>query len=308
MHHYSTVTWATMANANSPAEVDLWKHAIPREGVRHEFLMDSLLASSAFHLAHLEPLSSKAYLTIGAEYKGRSLVGFKAALNYVNDANTNALFACSIIVTTLTILASCPSIAGTSSTPSQSLQSIYKSLRGTGAIMGESDRIIRTGMFKTLLGPDGGGPASSHDIVHEDGCETAMAKLTERVDQVAKFVSPEQRQTYVSCLSSLQNTFQHVSTHRNVSVVISWPLTIDRKLMELLQQSDPMAQLIWMHYGVLLLCIDHCWWGKGFGVGLIRSLSDELHAVDDEWAVYTKWCLQCAQTAEEKRYDSILVK
>lgn len=301
MHHFSTISWVTLANLDSPGEVHLWRDIIPREGMKHEFLMDGLLAFSAFHLAYLEPSSSSTYLTLGTEYQGRSLLGFKAALDYVDDDNAAALFASSIFICILTFSAISLSLEGAYSSPAQSLQSICELLRGTAAINGDSDRIVRSGMFDSVLEPGSGGPKSSHNIVHEDGIEEALAKVGERIDHMAKYVSPAQRRTYISGLESLRDAFQDVLTHRNVSTVIAWPVCVDSKLMELFQQNDPMAQLLWTHYGVLLLYIDNQWWGKGFGVRIIRSLSNALGALDDEWSVYTTWALACAQAAEEKR-------
>jgi hypothetical protein len=83
-------------------------------------------------------------------------------------------------------------------------------------------------------------------------------------------------------------------------MVIAWPVTISNKLTDLFQQEDPMAQLIWVHYGVLLLGIDNYWWGKGFGVRLINSVSESLHSTDKEWTTYTQWARDCAKEVSEQ--------
>lgn len=306
MHHYSTTAWATLANIDSPGEVTIWRQAIPGEARRHDFLMDSLLAFSAFHLAYLEPSSNTSYLTMGTQYQSRSLHGLMAALDHLDDNNPDALFASSLIVTTLTFFTISSNLGGTDLTPAQSLQSISKLLQGTAAIHHGSNAAIRSGIFSSVLKGGGAGPVASHGFVHEDGLEQGMAKLRERVDQMAKYISPAQHQIYMSCLASLQNAFEHVSAYRKISVIISWPVIVDGRLMELFQQNDPMAQLIWMHYGILLLHIDHHWWGEGFGVGLICSLSEELHSLDNDWTDYTRWALECAWRVKGKKGEEVM--
>lgn len=299
MHHYATVTWSTLANIDSPEEVYLWKVAIPREAMDHEFLMDALLAVSSLHLAHLEPSMSRFYTTAGVEYQTQGLCNFKTALNDISGDNVNALFAFSIIVTVLAFAIPATSHEDSDSTPADSLQSIFELLRGVGVISNTAGETIRTGMFKILLEPHGG-PHPSCDITCDSEVQGAMAMLRERAGHLAKYVGPVHHQVYISCIQSLETSFEHISAYRSVARAIAWPVLVSDRLMVLFQQKDPMAQLIWVHYGVLLLYIHDRWWGRGFAIRLIESLSDSIHSVDREWAVYTQWPRERAKIASQR--------
>jgi hypothetical protein len=294
MHHYTTATWTTLANMDSPEEIELWRQSIPKEGIMHEFLMDGLLALSSLHLAHLEPSLHQYYTSIGVEYQNYGLLGFKSTLNSMNSENATALFAFSVILMILAFATSATGPEDPESAPSEALQSIVELLRGVAVINGTLQESIRSGMFGILLRPERG-PAANHDFLRQEDLESTMARLIERSGQLLKYVGPLQHQSYISSIQSLQKAFEHISTHRNILIAIAWPVLTSSKLMELFQQKDPMAQLIWVHYGVLLLHINNRWWGKGFGVRLIDSLSESLHDMDTEWTTYTQWARDCAK-------------
>jgi hypothetical protein len=280
---------------DSPEEIDLWKKSIPREGMVNEFLMDGLLALSSMHLAHLEPSLHQFHTSIGAKYQNRGLVGFKSTLDFMNSDNATALFAFSVIIMILAFPISTTGPEEPESTPAEALQSIVELLRGVAVISGTLEDSIRSGMFGILLRPERG-PASNHDFLRQEDLERAMRSLIERSNHLLKYVGPLQHQLYISSVQSLQEAFEHTFTYRNISIVMAWPAMASSRLMELFLQKDPMAQLIWMQYGVLLLSINSHWWGKGFGVRLIESLSESLDATDKEWASFTQWARDCAKT------------
>ncbi|KAG7290350.1 hypothetical protein NEMBOFW57_000350 [Staphylotrichum longicolle] len=284
---------------DSPEEIELWKQLVPREGMKHEFLIDGLLALASLHLAHLEPSSNQFYTSLGVEYQSHGLLGFNALLPSVDGENVNALLVFSVIITVMAFAISVTSPKDPESTPSEALQSIVRLLRGVAVINDISQGSIRSSMLGILVRP-GKGPPSNHDFLRREDLEAAMASLIERSEQLSKYVGPLQHQLYVSCIRSLQEAFEHVLTYGNVSIAIAWPETVSNKLMEQFQQEDPMAQLIWVHYGVLTLVIHNFWWGKGFGVRLINSVSESLHSTDNEWMTYTQWARDCARVVSER--------
>ncbi|KAK4108497.1 hypothetical protein N656DRAFT_680453, partial [Canariomyces notabilis] len=254
---------------------------------------------SSLHLAHLDPSSAQFYTSTGVAYQNHGLAGFKSTLSCMDSENSTALFAFSIITIILALAVSVTTPEAPESTPSEALQSVVELLRGVAVIIDTSQEGIRSGIFGVLLEPERG-PTSNHDFLQREELESAMARLVHRSDQLSKYVGPLQQQLYISCIHSLQNAFDHVMAYHNISMVLAWPVTISKKLMERFQQKDPMAQLIWMHYGVLLLAINNRWWGKGFGARLIDNVSETLHAIDEEWTIYTQWARDCAKAVMEQ--------
>ncbi|KFA52534.1 hypothetical protein S40293_09955 [Stachybotrys chartarum IBT 40293] len=294
MHHYTTITFHTLANTDSPEEVYLWKMAVPQLAAKYEFLMNSLLALSSLHLAHLEPPSSSSYTEAAMQYHISGLHDFKVALEQMTEENPNALFAFSIIITIMTFAMHTVGPDSRVSTPAESLISIFKLLRGVEVITNTSEDVLRNGIFKALLQPSGG-PRLGYAMEFQDGLDHAMTRLRERADYIAKYVGPERHHVYVLSIQDLETTFQHIAIHQSIARVVAWPVLVNSMLMVLFEQWDPMAQLIMIHYGVLLLHVHNRWWGKGFGVRLIRSLSDSLRTMDDEWTPFTQWARDCTE-------------
>ena len=297
MHHYATVTFATLSNEDSPQEADLWKTRLPLMSRDYEFLMDGLLALSSSHLAHLEPSRSQIHTEVAIHYQTCGLNGFKLALGYITEANCHALFAFSILIALLGY--SIPAISSDEPifTPAESLISVFQLLRGVAVITQTREDILREGIFKVLLQPSGG-PSPGSRRFSLGGLEQAMLKLRERADQVAKYVGPTKHQVHISGIESLETSFEHIDRYRSVGVVIAWPI-LNEEIMLLFQQGDPMAQIILVHYGVMLLYVHDRWWGRGFGIHLINSLAESVRSVDDDWDQFTEWARDCAAATGE---------
>ena len=263
----------------------------------YEFLMDGLLALSSSHLAHLEPSRSQIHTEVAIHYQTCGLNGFKLALGYITEANCHALFAFSILIALLGY--SIPAISSDEPifTPAESLISVFQLLRGVAVITQTREDILREGIFKVLLQPSGG-PSPGSRRFSLGGLEQAMLKLRERADQVAKYVGPTKHQVHISGIESLETSFEHIDRYRSVGVVIAWPI-LNEEIMLLFQQGDPMAQIILVHYGVMLLYVHDRWWGRGFGIHLINSLAESVRSVDDDWDQFTEWARDCAAATRE---------
>ena len=70
--------------------------------------------------------------------------------------------------------------------------------------------------------------------------------------------------------------------------------------MTLFKHGDVMTQLIFMHYGVLLLHTRHRWWGRRTGACLIQHLAISVRAAGPDWVVGTKWPMEMARRSIEE--------
>ncbi|KAH7112502.1 hypothetical protein B0J11DRAFT_498101 [Dendryphion nanum] len=130
-----------------------------------------------------------------------------------------------------------------------------------------------------------------------------IVRLRERTDSIAESVDPERRQAYLSGIEALKTAFGLMKASTHLGPVIAWPAMVNEKLLKLFKQSDPIAQFIFIHYGVLLLYTRDRWWGRDIGVSLIESLACSLYATDPEWATWTEWARETAALAiqEDRR-------
>jgi hypothetical protein len=82
---------------------------------------------------------------------------------------------------------------------------------------------------------------------------------------------------------------------------MAWLSGVQSNLLEYhLLDDDPVARLIFLHYGVLLLHAHDRWWAKGFGVRLVKDLATSLRMLSSDWAVPTEWAEACATSLVEK--------
>lgn len=283
MVHYLNSTCESMSNG---PDLSVWSNSIPEEAVRFEFLMDGILALSSLHLTFESSGQFRRYNELALYYQNTGLWRYADALKHITVDNSHALFGYAIITTVMALAV--PRLHQRIDVPDyrESLISMFELLQGVRIISKASGDSLRTGHFGTLF----------RDILLEierprpaPDVQDAMNALREQAITVARYVQPEKRGIYISSIDILEWVFGSMATSSHLGPIMAWPAMINEKLVEFFKQSDPMAQLIFLHYGVLLLYIHNRWWGRDFGLRLIEDLTASISAVSPAWAVCTSW-------------------
>lgn len=283
--------------ALKPGHHELFRDIIPREAMQYEYLADGILAVAALHLATLEPLQSSEHIKIAMLYQDSGIRGLKEALSNVSDDNVNATFSFSIHIMIINLASTKFS---SDLNPSENLVSIFELLRGVVTVVKSSEQRLKEGPFKVLLEPPIGGIQLAPDPNEQESRAEAISSLHERSRIVSKYVGPQTYEIYSAGIHSLDNAVEEViGFSGRHGMIIAWPVMAPHQLIPLLKQSDPMALLIWIYYGVLTLEIHEHWWGRDFGVLLIRDLSEALLKIDQEWDPYIKWARLKAAKVQE---------
>lgn len=298
MHHYSTTTCESLSDG-VPEHLALWKTWIPKEGLKYEFLMEGILAVSALHLASLEPASTWAHTEHAMRLQNSALSAFQHALRHADDENCHAVFIFSVILTILG-LASCEALLDPQlSTPSKSLISLVKLLKGVKAIAERYRASLKTSPVGCMFQQQGRcGKNKNIPMLPDEEIKTALDRLRERCHFLTKYAGRGKQKVYLDGIDALQGAFKQVAESRRFAIIVAWPVMVSVELAAFFEQGDPMAQLVWIHYGVLCLSIHGQWWGRNFGVRLIAQLSDSLHGLDPEWADWTAWPRYCASMVD----------
>ncbi|VUC35332.1 unnamed protein product [Clonostachys rosea] len=285
MHHYTSKTCETMIL--KPGHHELFRDILPREAMQHEYLADGILAVAALHLATLEPLQSSEHIKTAMVYQDSGIRGFKEALSNVSDDNVNAIFSFSILIMIINLASTRFS---SDLNPSENLVYIFELLRGVDTVVRSSEQRLKEGPFKVLLEPPVGGIQVAPDPSEQESRAAAISSLHERARAISKYVGPQTYEIYEAGIHSLETVFEEViGFSGRHGMIIAWPVIAPHQLITLLKQSDPMALLIWIYYGVLTLEIHKHWWGRDFGVLLIRDLAQALLKIDQEWDPYIEW-------------------
>jgi hypothetical protein len=297
MAHYIASTTDTMSHGTG--DIHIWQKVVPEDALHHEFLLDGLLALSSLHFAGQNPTSRLLYTEIAMHYQASALKRYKDALNDITTENRCALFAFSVLLNILAL--AFPNICSTptESSHEESVMLLIELLQGMRFIL-QAPNVFHEELTKyeplfakymRATGP----PKPSDDAA------SAILKLRERADSPQHSTDVERHQAYLSGIESLEATFGHVNEDPGyLGHIIAWPTTVGERLFALLKQEDPMAQLIFIHYGVLLLQTRHRWWGRNTGYRLIQGLARSISEKHPDWAGATHWATTTAAIAVQE--------
>lgn len=175
LHNYSTLTSLTLSG--DPVLRNVWRLNAPREGFKHDFVLRSIFALSALHMAMFatDPETKQQYLQRAQIEHSIALRETAAALRHASAANCSAVF----ISATLTFLYAwaCPrqpgdifllSSSSSSSSSNQAADWVFL-LRGIRTI-------TEAWQVELLRGPFGSMMRSGRETIHsEDGKATLVA-------------------------------------------------------------------------------------------------------------------------------------
>lgn len=72
------------------------------------------------------------------------------------------------------------------------------------------------------------------------------------------------------------------------AVVLPWLVVVGDEFVELVQEGQPMALLIYICWGVLLNCLKGIWWARASGRKIVMQLIPRLIGVE-EWEGIVNW-------------------
>ncbi|KAL5322544.1 hypothetical protein ACEPPN_010517 [Leptodophora sp. 'Broadleaf-Isolate-01'] len=155
LHHFITDVYKTFYPRDE-AHVQCWQVHVPDIALEHTFLLDSLLAISALHLAHRETGAKKSWLQTALRYQDLTLAGLNKVLSSINPENCEAVALCSILVLTLSI--AIPGICNdpddeASRSPIADLPGLRKLVQGMEIICAQSEVVLRNGVLKNFFLP-----------------------------------------------------------------------------------------------------------------------------------------------------------
>lgn len=92
---------------------------------------------------------------------------------------------------------------------------------------------------------------------------------------------------YRSACVSLQESISKFPS--DLSSIIGWPIKISPEILSLYEQDEPIAKLLFVHYGVTLQLIDHRWFAKNAGKRLVRALVPYFGTAELKYAEIIQW-------------------
>lgn len=287
LHHFSTVTYATLADACASANNrELWQVHAVRLGFKHEFLLRAILTVAALHLRYLNPLRSSYYDLMASTHQNFALETARDALTQVDENNCHAIFTFSVLIVIMTS-ASLRKQAGIEAR--QEILKWFLLLRGCNSVLQLHWDTLRSGFLYPLLEEvNQTETTATHSIKDAD---RIMDLLTTCCYSGLSGDDGEASKAYTMTVYELMKTFSQVSIlrDRGQGLILScciWPNTIPQKYLELLADQKPQALVILAHFAVLLHWADKEWFMRG----MARYLLDTIRSsVGDEWHDALQW-------------------
>lgn len=286
MHKFSTETFRSLCV--SASELEVWQTSVPNLALKHEFLMNGILALAAMHIASsLEPPEALKYLDIGLQRYNRSLKPFRDAIDSLTSQNCDAVFAHSIIMTAIGIASPrLTEIRDETLSMTESMVVVFELLQGV-------KKIIQVGVGQSWINLElfsRGEFWKNSSASLDTDTESAMVQLDKLNDEVMTGIYASQHQINREIIAHLRHCYTKFQIEPEPAPVLAWLAAVRKEFVESLRCRHPFSLLILMYWGVLLGELDgRRWWARDAGRALVTELLGALRPGDPRWQPALAW-------------------
>ncbi|KAJ0416478.1 C6 zinc finger domain protein [Aspergillus carlsbadensis] len=275
MHHWHTATVDTLASAK-PLQ-DVIRVAMPHEGLRYPFLMHSVLAVAAVHLAHSTPADRRqGYLETAMMHHNRSLTLCAPFVKNITRQNCHALFAFSCLVPIFVFASQTSRLSPRAQTLADVVETL-KLMRGISSVVDQARPWIEEGPMHPVLRVGKFHHPSEVDEQHAHSLYSKLQLLEESLPaapMTAESCTPRDiPRDAVKWLLDMLRLYMDTGDSR---ALMAWPVVIDASYFDLLLQKERISVLILGLFGSSLQVHPQRWWLDGTGQGLIALAMDNL--------------------------------
>jgi hypothetical protein len=281
LHHYLTNTFTTLASRDHLRQ--MWQIEIPKLGLKHKFLMHSLLSVTALHIASSHPPNQASYIDRAMRHHNITLRQYRYTLSNMTQQNSASLLACSTLIVIFALTLAVLRPQKETSGPIEEIIGIFSLLRGVPFLLGEMWCWVQESEVAPLFI----GRELDDMVGLPDDVAKAITLLEERNQLSSTEVS--ERETYTRAIQGLEKCFKLPnSKDQDNGMVLRWPISVGQEYIALLEARQQMALVILAHYAVALNEINDMWWANGWGNKLIQEVN---HLVIGNWRSLIVWPL-----------------
>ena len=266
---------------------------MPQLAVQHGFLMHSVLAIAALHLARQCPQRRKELIIAASSHETAALPLFRSQILDISQHNCEAVFACSSLVVVYAM--ACPQPFGSllfaGSFEREATPDWLHLLRGICSILASVRPRIESGPLAPLL------KRPKHPIEYSNNPnDWRLVSLYDMLPPPSPTSSSQTQQehsVYCTALELLRRSsslpYLPCKTHDTKSAVYSWPIRVPQAYITLLSARRPEALVLLAYQCVLLKQAEPCWHMDGQARRLISIIYEDL---DVGWRHWIEWPLQ----------------
>ncbi|KAJ5092018.1 hypothetical protein NUU61_006888 [Penicillium alfredii] len=321
-HQYLTATYHTLAQDGlSGYHLSI---SIPRMATSFPYLLDSLLALSALHLATAEPENRRLMVDAALRYQSQACSGLGKVLSDISPPDYEPAFVSSIFIMLFATGLPVVSLENRPVDPLSAVLEVRTLITGCAMLFNRINEMGTDGELDSwLCVPETEerltekkaqeyDPLQANDFIDpdiesfssDDSLEdisklfdlhrSIMQSLEQLRSTVDTPTSPNQGlyQTTWKLLWQAIEPWPKIGSHGGV---ISWPLFITDEYLNLLQNGDWMARVLFLHYGVAMRLLCNRWYVRDWGRRLVMATLEPLGEIPPEWSATISWMKQAVE-------------
>ncbi|KAJ5532784.1 hypothetical protein N7494_009336 [Penicillium frequentans] len=290
MHRWSVSTYKSCCTPGTGDET-LWQITVPALAFQYDFLLNGLLALSAFESASVlkndgqQNINYENYMNSAIEYQVLALSNFRAQLASPRCKDQKAAICFSLMLMVLAFAsvrfgqkisgAKEESIVNTAIAHFELVRGAVQVAESGGDKISQNEYVQKLTPFQdlpfTALDPSIAEIMDKLSELNDRRIVEAVREIQERQDQQIAFWEACKK-----ALRLLQDCFQRCVGPVYRGYALGWLNMAGEGYIQALKANDHISLLILMVWGVLVERLGHdVWWAQDFGISLVYELSKE---------------------------------
>jgi Fungal specific transcription factor domain len=264
--------------------MNLWSVVVPQMGFDHEFLLDAILSSSAFHMSTL--LSNDLKLVdIGHKYYGQAVAKHREALSSIDQSTADPLCLTSVMIMFQTFKIACQQAV---QEPSFLPVEWFRILNGMRSLIKLSTTFMTSDGINILLQRMDYSSVEERelpDLIQLEDLSSLLSHTDKLCNEALDADANAGRQTFLNNLSQILAIASAGGSKVRVRHgLLGLAATSEERFLRLMEQEDVFSIIILYHYFVLLKWTGGHWWLQS---SLVSGLNRLLSSIPSEyqWAV-----------------------
>ena len=266
VHHFTATIPFTLSN--NSRQQRMWQIDVPREALRHPYLMHCILSVSALHLLSVSKAAEReSYRAVAVRYHDSALSTFRRLLENITPENCNPLCACSYLFVIFTSAYGLLPGSNDYADPIRDIIDLCELGQGATVIVLSAHASLLGGMMAPMLKP---APWDIPSPLSADATGAFLA-LSTKIEELPSVDT--NKETYLDALKTLRHAFTATAFNPDIPPLVFMFLSlVKRPYVELLKTGNMMAFVLLAHYAVLLHELREQWWLGDRGFRIVKHI------------------------------------
>jgi hypothetical protein len=285
LHHYSISTSLTLSG--DPVVRNYFHESVPRLGFSNPYVLQSVLALAASHLAHFRP-ESRQYYYAHAKARHTSATAMATPLFSDISATTAVPMYCFSIMTLFIAFASLRDEDDLHYSSCDVVPSWMSLFRGVRIVLESNNGSIFSSPIAYVFYS-----TEVNKIWHEKQSELEALMEFQGYLEASTAGDEHTQQLLVGVFQELRRALyfyygEDLGNEAKVRSLFTWMYRVPGEFVTLLKQKNQEATCVLAFFCVLLHQVEYHWWFQGWGVHLIDRIYtalDEVHRCRIKWPI-----------------------